>query len=115
MLALFACAVAFRVRARAVDGRAPGREKTLATVGIPSRGIAVLTLTATRELHLEPLEVRGNLEGGVRTLLSLPFSHVVERCYALGAREKGMQCARSRRFCWVSATGIRSRVWRLMT
>ena len=70
-------------RAPSMDARRVGKNPSYGWDPVP--GIAVLTLTATRELHLEPLEVRGNLEG-VRTLLSLPFSHVVERCYALGAR-----------------------------
>ena len=34
-----------------------------------------LTQAATRELHLEPLEVRGGLKGGVGALLSLTLTH----------------------------------------
>ena len=34
-----------------------------------------LTQTATRELHLEPLEVRGGLKGGVGARLSLTLTH----------------------------------------
>ena len=34
-----------------------------------------LTHTATRELHLEPLEVRGGLKGGVGARLSLTLTH----------------------------------------
>jgi hypothetical protein len=58
-------------------GRSPGRYR--AKPSIPSasgrnweRG---LTHTATRELHLEPLEVRGGLKGGVGARLSLTLTH----------------------------------------
>ena len=40
------------------------------------------TRAAARELHLEPLEVRGNLLGGLGTLLSLTLTHLA--CYKEG-------------------------------
>ena len=58
-------------------GRSPGRYR--AKPSIPSasgrnweRG---LTHTATRELHLEPLEVRGGLKGGVGARLRLTLTN----------------------------------------
>ena len=78
------------------------------TRGSPSR-----TRTAASELDLEPLEVRVGLQGRVRALLSLPFSHVVEMPRScLGARERG--CAPERRPPLMNETKT-SRVWRLMT
>jgi hypothetical protein len=57
-------------------GRSPGRSsrQTLDPVG-SGNWERVLTHTATRELHLEPLEVRGGLKGGVGARLSLTLTH----------------------------------------